>query len=242
MIRQQHWLLMGAMAFGIGFSSAHGADEKKKATEPAKAALSSEPVFISGTPTRDGGQPRPIQCRDGDCTPRPMAGAYATQPGGRVHGQQMGGAGGAKQGHPPFGSYLDRLGRWFFYRAPETPCECKGHLPAYQPPLIAWFPCKPGDCATPRAAYARPITVAPRPDAPPPLPPTPQITKIERPLGVSGSSAAMADKQLPVKQPRRVNKTKAGSSVDFRRTSSYADGILPSNPNVIEARWEKAPR
>jgi hypothetical protein len=216
---------------GIGFSTAHGADEKKKdvkASEPAKRALSSEPAFIQGTPCRDGDcHPKQWACRDGDCLPRPMAGVCATK---------------TKLEHPPVGAYLDCLGRWFFYRAAPTPCECKGHFPSYRPPLVAWFPCKPGECGMSQASYGRAIIVAPRPEAPPPLPPTPQITRSERPIGVSATSAAMADKQLPVKQPEPPAKTTKGSSIEFKRTGTYAYGIMPIESRIAEPRWEKTPK
>jgi hypothetical protein len=220
------------VGISMGYSSARGADEKLKEPrtgEAAKQAVSAEPDFIPGTPCRDGAcQPRPAAaCRDGDCLPRPMAGSCSTQP---------------KLGHPPIGSYLDRLGRWFFYRNAPTPCECKGHFPSYRPPLIAWFPCKPGDCATHHSSYTRAVIVQPHPEAPPPLPPTPQITKAERPAGVSGSSAAMADKQPPVKKPEPTAKTTNGSSVNFRRTGTYADGIMPIESRFAEPSWEKSPK
>jgi hypothetical protein len=232
MNRRHRLLLLGAMVgLGIGLSTSHGADEKKKdskASEPIKAAIKSEPVFISGTACRDGNcQPKPSTCRDGDCTPRPMAGVCAKQP---------------CQERPAVGSCLARFGKWLFYRAPETPCECKGHLPPYRPPLIAWFPCKPGECGVPREPYGKPILVAPRPDAPPPLPPTPQITKVDRPIGVTASSAAMAEKPLTVKKAEPPAKKQTSSpSINFRKTETYSNDIVPIEMRT-ESRWEKSPR
>lgn len=229
MARRHGWLLISAIVgLVIDLSIAPGADEPKKnqKPEPEAAAVPSEPVFISGTPCRDGScQPGAKACRDGDCTPRPMASACKTQP---------------KADHPPLGTYLDRFGKWLFYRSPPTPCECKGHLPAYRPPLTAWFPCKPGACAAPHVIYAQPIRVEPRSDAPPSMPAVPQITRIDRPVGVPGSSAVMAE--LPaIKKPEAPARAKpSGSVVPFRRTGTYTGGIIPIESRLIEPRWEKS--
>ena len=224
MIRRHGWLLLAAVvAFADTAAFAQGEDPEAKARKLTEAAVKpilpdDGPVFIPGT-----------ACRDGRCAPCPQAAVFAPRP---------------RQDHPPFGWYLDRLGKWVFYRAAPTPCECKGHLPAYRPPLHAWFPCKPGHCGpAPIATYGPAIIVEPRPNLPPPLPVTPQITLEERPL-IPGSSAAMAEKQPPAKKPAQPAAKTATNppSTEFRRSVVPATGIMPVEARVVEPRWEKAPK
>ena len=52
-----------------------------------------------------------------------------------------------KSEHPPLGSYLERFSRWFFYRSPQTACECHLIHTPYRPPLYTWGPFPSAQCS-----------------------------------------------------------------------------------------------
>lgn len=236
MNRRHGWLLAAAITAGVGISTSSGADAPATAPKAAEKAvqptpISNEPVLIPGTACRDGNCAPVSACRDRDCTPRPLHAQCATPSK-------------PANSHPPVGAYLDRLGKWFFYRAAPTPCECAGHLPAYRPPLTAWFPCKPGHCGTaPAPIYKQVIVVEPRPEAVPPLPPMPQITREDRPL-IPGSSTAISDKYQEIKKPAPQSRKVPDSNPDisFRRAISGDSGLQPVDARVVEPRWERTPK
>ncbi len=224
MTRRRGWLLLAAtVTFQAGLSTARPdeypmVDSKFRAKTAQPMLPGDKPVLVPGT-----------ACRDGNCAPQLRECACPPQ---------------AHRDHPPFGSYLDRFGKWLFYRSPPTPCECKGHLPPYRPPLIAWFPCKPGQCgAGPWPSCSPAIIVESRPDAPPPLPAAPQITFKDRPL-IPGSSAAMSVKQPPVKKPLQptVKKTELSPSIKFRQAEGSGNAIQPVGASAGDPRGEIAPR
>lgn len=214
MQRNARWLLAAAL-IGGGFNASFAQD--RTATNSPKLPAETEKIVAGPA------------CNGKNCATKPASNCAAP----------------AKCEHPPLGSCLDRFGKWFFGRPSTLPCECKGHLPAYRPPLIAWFPCEPSYCGPqPCATYGRVITVQPRPDAPPPMPPKPQITLEDRQRLISGSSAAMAIKQplppptktLPPVQP--VLKTAPPLQPVFKPVG--ANGVIPVDSQSTGSPWQRS--
>jgi len=113
----------------------------------------------------------------------------------------------AQPAHPPCGSFLDKCGRWLFYRPLPTPKECKPHPTPYRPPLYTWFPpCKAAPC------LVHPLVVEGLKTAPgqnllpePPVPMGGGVTEGPDKSPVPGSSAAMAlpGPEKPIKPAAR---------------------------------------